>query len=151
MPPTIIDKPWGQEVIHQDNDSCTIKDIVINEGEGLSIQFHWLKEEILYATKGPFFIDTMQLTDDMHDRLWALKLADGDLEPVLDDILMYWDTEKKTTELRKHAAGQEGFLIKPLTVHAMYSFGTYCSALEISWGPNRQEDLVRIYDRYGRT
>ena len=47
-----IAKPWGYELIWAHTDSYVGKILSINAGERLSLQYHHIKDETIYVTKG---------------------------------------------------------------------------------------------------
>jgi len=49
---TIVDKPWGYEIIWAKTDNYAAKLLHINKSHKLSLQFHKKKEETIYVTKG---------------------------------------------------------------------------------------------------
>lgn len=48
----IVDKPWGQEVWLVHNDKYALKILKINKGHRFSLQYHEVKDESWYITKG---------------------------------------------------------------------------------------------------
>lgn len=51
-PPTLIEKPWGYEVIWASTDRYVGKIIHVKAGEALSLQYHRQKDETLYLLTG---------------------------------------------------------------------------------------------------
>lgn len=47
-----VDKPWGHELIWAETDSYVGKILHIEEGEQLSLQYHEVKEETLFCSRG---------------------------------------------------------------------------------------------------
>ena len=47
-----IDKPWGYEKILQKGDRVVIKEMKINAGKRMSLQYHIKKEEIIVVLSG---------------------------------------------------------------------------------------------------
>jgi quercetin dioxygenase-like cupin family protein len=50
--PRRVDKPWGYELIWALSDQYCGKKLFIKAGEALSLQFHNLKDEIIYVESG---------------------------------------------------------------------------------------------------
>ena len=46
------DKPWGYEIVLEQNENYVMKKIHINSGERLSLQYHEDKEETIYVESG---------------------------------------------------------------------------------------------------
>ena len=49
---TVVDKPWGHEVIYAQAPRYAGKILVINKGRRLSRQYHKVKHETIYVLKG---------------------------------------------------------------------------------------------------
>lgn len=47
-----VNKPWGKEKILDYNDSYVVKEITVNKGEELSLQYHEKKRETIFHLKG---------------------------------------------------------------------------------------------------
>jgi mannose-6-phosphate isomerase len=47
-----VDKPWGYEIIWAETPSYVGKIIHINQGERLSLQYHEVKEETIFLSRG---------------------------------------------------------------------------------------------------
>ena len=52
----IIDKPWGQEEILENNASYTVKRLTMKEGCQCSYQYHEKKRETIYVLSGELVI-----------------------------------------------------------------------------------------------
>ena len=50
--PTIVDKPWGREVIYAETDVYIGKLIEVDQGHRLSLQYHECKDETIYVLEG---------------------------------------------------------------------------------------------------
>ncbi len=51
-PPTLVEKPWGYEVIWASTERYVGKIIHVRAGEALSLQYHRQKDETLYLLRG---------------------------------------------------------------------------------------------------
>lgn len=70
---TVVDKPWGREVIYASTDLYIGKIIEINEGARLSLQLHEQKDETIYVLEG-----TLRLViGDSVDALRSRDLSEG--------------------------------------------------------------------------
>ena len=49
---TIVDKPWGREVIYAQTELYIGKLIEIEQGQRLSLQYHRLKDETIHVLEG---------------------------------------------------------------------------------------------------
>ena len=70
---TVVEKPWGREVIYASNELYIGKIIEINEGARLSLQLHEQKDETIYVLDG-----TLRLViGDSVDTLRSRDLSEG--------------------------------------------------------------------------
>lgn len=70
---TVVDKPWGREVIYASTELYIGKIIEINEGAQLSLQLHEQKDETIYVLEG-----TLRLViGDSVDALRSRDLSEG--------------------------------------------------------------------------
>ena len=70
---TVVEKPWGREVIYASNELYIGKIIEINEGSRLSLQLHEQKDETIYVLDG-----TLRLViGDSVDTLRSRDLSEG--------------------------------------------------------------------------
>ncbi len=52
----VVDKPWGQEIWLVHNDKYALKILKITKGHRFSLQYHEVKEETWYITKGKLLL-----------------------------------------------------------------------------------------------
>ncbi len=52
VPVTRVDKPWGYEIVYALTDRYCGKVLFIRAGEQLSLQFHRVKDEVVYVHEG---------------------------------------------------------------------------------------------------
>ena len=70
---SVVEKPWGREVIYASNELYIGKIIEINEGARLSLQLHEQKDETIYVLDG-----TLRLViGDSPDTLTSRDLSEG--------------------------------------------------------------------------
>ena len=70
---SVVEKPWGREVIYASNELYIGKIIEINEGARLSLQLHEQKDETIYVLDG-----TLRLViGDSVDTLRSRDLSEG--------------------------------------------------------------------------
>jgi mannose-6-phosphate isomerase len=50
--PRRVDKPWGYELIWAQTDQYVGKKLFVKAGEALSLQFHRVKDEVIYVESG---------------------------------------------------------------------------------------------------
>ncbi len=56
LEPKIVDKPWGEEVWLVHNDKYALKILKITKSHKFSLQYHEVKEESWYITKGKLLL-----------------------------------------------------------------------------------------------
>ena len=70
---SVVEKPWGREVIYASNELYIGKIIEINEGARLSLQLHEQKDETIYVLDGTLRL----LSGDAAATLPSRDLAEG--------------------------------------------------------------------------
>ncbi len=120
---THVPKPWGHETIWAHTDRYVGKILHIKAGHALSVQYHEVKDEIVYLLSGELIY-----------RVWDRPAADGAIAPGAKPV----DVKLKLGE---------AYRITPFTVHQMEAL-TDCDILEASTA--NLDDVVRLQDRYGR-
>ena len=74
MPPTVVAKPWGHELIWARTDRYVGKILTINAGARLSLQYHEAKDEWIHVIDGRL---RLALEDDAGE-IEIRELASGD-------------------------------------------------------------------------
>ena len=62
--PTVIEKPWGKEILWAHTPSYVGKILQVNAGESLSIQYHHHKDETMYVLSGEGLINFYTMSED---------------------------------------------------------------------------------------
>ena len=65
---TVVEKPWGREVIYASNELYIGKIIEINEGARLSLQLHEQKDETIYVLDGTLRLVIGESVDTLRSR-----------------------------------------------------------------------------------
>lgn len=128
-------RPWGYFGLYADNEPCTCKILFIKSGEMLSLQLHQKRSQFYYL------IDPCIIRYSVH--------------PVPHNLL------GNIKALKTFAAydmitlsGQEGdlFGFKKRVIHRVGYVGPrdYGRLLDIAFGENDENDIIRIEDKYGR-
>lgn len=73
-----VEKPWGHELIWAETPKYVGKILVIKPGQKLSRQYHKVKEETLYVTRGEMLLEI-----GMPDALESRTMRAGDVFHVL--------------------------------------------------------------------
>jgi quercetin dioxygenase-like cupin family protein len=69
-----VDKPWGWELWWAQTDRYVGKQIHINKGEALSLQYHEKKDETIFVFKGRILFET----GDLNGVLQKREMGPGD-------------------------------------------------------------------------
>jgi mannose-6-phosphate isomerase len=110
-----VDKPWGHELIWAHTDRYVGKVLAISAGHKLSRQYHKVKDETLFVTKGTMLLEigqgdalelrTMNPGDVFHVTPGTVHrmIAETDVEvmevstPELDDVVRLEDSYGRTS------------------------------------------------------
>lgn len=74
-----VDKPWGYEIWFAQTDKYVGKILHINAGQRLSLQYHEVKDETIYLSKG---LMDLELADDKDSESKILRLQPGDAQRI---------------------------------------------------------------------
>ena len=116
-----IKKPWGKEVIWAKTDKYVAKEITIDPGHRMSLQYHLEKEETVRVIAGVLTI-------------WTVAMTDG-LETIVKDYFHKGDIYHISPKFI-HRFGCEEEEPEP------------CIIMEVS--TTELDDIVRLEDDYGR-
>ncbi len=73
----MIEKPWGYEQIVQKNDHYVLKQIHIEPGKRLSLQYHKEKMETIYCLSEEVIVWTKRSEDDTETRKVTLRYGEA--------------------------------------------------------------------------
>ena len=138
----IVTRPWGHYGLYSDNEKCTCKILFIKQDELLSLQYHFSRDQFYMAL------------DDGFTVCYSNK-------PVPQEIVNDPDEPRRIKNLEKFLSDNiitkvikegEMFGFHRFVVHRAHYTGDreYGRVLDIAFGHNDEEDIVRIEDRYGR-
>lgn len=137
-----VGRPWGEYGLYALNEHSTSKILYVVKGGWLSMQYHFQRSQ-LYV-----------ILDDMFEIQYST-------EPVPKEIIDIENNDKKAIEtelfMNKHLVTEiayEGdiFGFEKLCIHRTRYLGprAYGKILDVAYGHNDEEDIVRIKDEYGR-
>ena len=93
-----VDKPWGKFIQFSHNEPTTVKILIVEPGEELSIQYHYHRTEYWYITKG-----TCEVIRDKEIK----DLKEGDLITIHpQQIHSIKNISKKPCEILEISTGQ---------------------------------------------
>lgn len=121
----VVRKPWGTEKIISQTDSYVVKEIYINKGCRLSLQYHKEKRETLFLISGDGYIESNQITSKVD-----------------------WFYSDNISVERNFLRRMEPFYVEAGTIHRIGCNNTPAVFLEIS--TTELKDVVRLEDDYGR-
>jgi len=115
-----VDKPWGYYEDFYRDEDVVLKRIVVNPDENLSYQIHRERDEFWFVAQGSAAII---IKDQISDVINAKEV--------------------------NHA--MRGFYIKQLWPHGVKNVGKEPLIIyEMQFGSPREEDILRLKDKYGR-
>lgn len=135
-------RPWGYYGLYSDNEKCTTKILYINKNESLSMQYHFKRDQFYLILSEGFVIDysSKPVPEEILNEKDEYKRF-GDLELFLKDNIVTVKAEKGDM------FGFHRFVIHRATYLGSDSQGL---VLDVAFGENDEQDIVRIKDRYGR-
>jgi mannose-6-phosphate isomerase len=74
MNPRNVEKPWGYELIYAETEKYAGKILFIQKGQQLSLQYHQVKDEIIYLYKG----SAKLLIQNLDDSYQVIEMSVGD-------------------------------------------------------------------------
>jgi len=136
-------RPWGHYGLYADNVHCTTKILFIKKGESLSLQQHFLRDQEYLILDDGFIIE----------------YSDTEVpDSLINETNEHWKIEGFKQFLKAHlitTVGNEGdiFGFRRKVIHRASYHGDkkYGRALDIAYGINRESDIYRIKDKYGRS
>ena len=135
-------RPWGHYGLYSDNIKCTSKILFIKPGESLSLQYHFLRDQLYILLNNDFTIEYSKIE--------------------VPDSLIYESNEDKKIKgfgefLNNNLISEVGydgdmFGFKRKIIHRTTYNGTkeFGRVLDLAFGTNDECDIYRIKDNYGR-
>lgn len=62
----IIEKPWGREIILVEDKDYIVKELIVNPGQQLSLQYHKFKKEAMFLIDG---VGQLQIGSKCHNMI----------------------------------------------------------------------------------
>ena len=137
-----VERPWGFYGVYSENEPNTAKILYIKSGNLLSLQWHFKRAQFYLLLDDNFIIEYSS-------------------KPVSKEIINEPDEEKRFKMLNAFLeentitvfAGEgDKFGFDKLVVHRAHYLGDrkYGRILDVAFGENDEEDIIRIQDRYNR-
>jgi len=135
-------RPWGHYGLYSENEVCTCKILFIAKDEMLSMQYHFKRDQFYFVLDDNFIIQYSSI-------------------PVPKEILENQDEQQRFKDLElflednliTHQANEgDMFGFHRQVVHRATYVGSneYGKILDLAFGENDEDDIVRIADKYGR-
>jgi mannose-1-phosphate guanylyltransferase/mannose-1-phosphate guanylyltransferase/mannose-6-phosphate isomerase len=137
-----VERPWGYYGLYSDNEPCTSKILFIKSNELLSMQYHFERDQFYLCLDNNFIMEYSKE-----------KVPESILEIKDDDIRSKKLEEFLEDNLISEAANEgDMFGFHRLVVHRAYYKGNreYGRILDVAFGNNNENDIIRIKDKYGR-
>ncbi len=138
----IVERPWGSYGLYADNEPCTTKILYIRRGETLSLQYHFKRDQFYLLLDDGFVID------------YSSKEVPLDLinEPNEDTRIKGFNKFLEENMIRENGQDGDRFGFMRRIIHRAGYVGEkpYGKILDVAFGNNDEEDIVRIEDKYGR-
>jgi len=130
-------RPWGSFINLADNVKCTVKVMTLLPEQRLSVQYHRKRDQLYYALEIGLIVS--------HTPGIFLSLKK---KYELKDLLEIWSTTSIDTKVYDIGAM---FYFPAGCLHTcLNSTDESIIFLDVAFGENDEEDIVRIIDRYGR-
>jgi len=140
---TLIEhRPWGHYGLYADNTPSTTKILYIKQGESLSLQYHFKRDQLYVLLDDDFTIDFSSI--EVPEKLINEENEDWKItqfEKFLEDTMV-------TTA--GSAGDMFGFKRKVLHRAAYHGKRKYGRILDVAFGINDEDDIYRVQDKYGR-
>ena len=138
----ITERPWGYYGLYSDNEKCTAKILYVKKEEQLSLQYHFLRAQYYLILDNNFIIEYSN-------------------KPIPQPILEEYNRTEDFTGIENFmkdnlivVEAKEGdeFGFHECVIHRASYTGTrdYGRILDLAFGHNDEEDIVRIRDKYHR-
>ncbi len=134
----IVDRPWGYFGLYSDNEVCTSKILYIRKGQCLSMQLH-LKRSQFYL-----LLDDRFIVEYSNSPVPSNMINDINVNKIKGWLL--------THNRVRHGKEGDMFGFEKRTVHRITYIGAkeYGRVLDLAFGENDEQDIIRLDDNYGR-
>ena len=130
-----VDRPWGYFGLYSDNEKCTSKILYVRPGQSLSMQFHQKRSQFYLLLDSWFTVE------------YSIKPVPTELKNI-EDITEWFKVNHEFCESMEGAM----FGFEKRTIHRIKYNGNlqYGRCLDLAFGENDEEDIIRLDDKYGR-
>jgi len=135
-------RPWGEYSLYSDNAPCTVKILYIKKDEMLSMQYHFMRDQFYLLLDDDFIIEysSSEVPDTTLYEINDSKRIEG------------FDIFLSNNIIQTNGKNGDMFGFRRKIVHRAHYMGNKeCGRiLDIAFGVNDENDIVRIRDKYGR-
>jgi len=137
-----VSRPWGMYGLYSLNENCTTKILYVHNGGCLSMQYHFKRDQLYIILDDSFEI---QYSTEPVPQYIQLIRDDDKRSLMMEKFLM----ENLKTEIVRE---NEALGFRRLFVHRARYLGPrpVGRILDVAFGKNDEEDIIRIKDDYGR-
>ena len=143
FPIGLTERPWGDFLLYADNRKCTVKILRVKKGEMLSLQYHFRRSQLYVLLSDDFVID-------YSDKAVAQNIID---DPDEFSRIRYFENFLKENMVTVKANKWDTFYFQKRIIHRAHYIGKeeYGTFLDVAFGQNSEDDVIRLDDKYGRT
>lgn len=144
----VYSRPWGEYLLIAENEPCTVKVMTLLPEERLSVQVHRKRDQIYIALSSELLVTYVPL--NAFDYTERTRSKSQRPFPLKESLKTFWESTEKISRNLK-LFGRELFNVG--TIHTIRNASTSTEAkfLDIAFGENDENDIIRIEDKYGRT
>jgi len=140
---TLIEhRPWGHYGLYSDNTPSTTKVLYIKQGESLSLQYHFKRDQLYVLLDDDFNIEYSKV--EVPDKLINEEIEDWRVKG--------FEKFLKENFIKTPGSAGDMFGFKRKVLHRASYNGNrkYGRILDVAFGINDEEDIYRVSDKYGR-
>ena len=131
-------RPWGSFINLADNVKCTTKVMTIMPDQSLSVQYHKKRDQLYYALEDGLSVE------------WGPQLflnTSPKHKYKKEDLIDMWIE----CAIVEHTKMGQMFYFPRGCIHRCFNATEHpIQFLDIAFGENSEDDIIRIDDRYGR-
>lgn len=135
-------RPWGYYGLYSDNEKCTSKMLYVKPGETLSLQYHFMRDQFYLVIDPGFIIEYS-----------VIKVNQESVKDLDDDTrTAYFNKFLGKNMITVKAEEGDMFGFERLIIHRASYTGDrrFGRILDLAFGINDEEDIIRLEDKYNR-
>lgn len=138
-----VERPWGHYGLYSDNEPCTTKILYVIPKQSLSMQYHFKRDQFYLLLDDDFIVE-------YSNKPVPKEIVD---EPNEDKRFQQLDEFLINNLITERGKQGDMFGFNRFVIHRVHYLGDkkFGRILDVAFGENDEEDIVRIKDRYGRS